>query len=127
MHQAITASLVVYFVTTPVYIYKQSTKYSINIFFTQTQKSQSSNLVLFSAPPSYEECFGGRTAITEDDDSENTSDAKQWAPAYTYYSWDTNPPAQQLPSNPNYEGPSDKPAASSTTYDNKAYEGLFEL
>ena len=52
-----------------------------------------------TAPPSYAECVTGKVDIREDGDSEYTHGDLNFAPAYTYYSWDQGqgqgPPAGQ--------------------------------
>ena len=52
---------------------------------------------MFAAPPSYAQCVGGTVNVREEDDSEYTQGNMNWAPAYTYYSW-------QTPSAPPMEG-----------------------
>lgn len=47
--------------------------------------------LLFSpAPPSYETCLFGRVNIREDDDTDFTRGAMEFAPMYAFYDWERN-------------------------------------
>ncbi len=53
-------------------------------------------LFFSTAPPSYAECVSGRVNVRDEDDNEYTRGDLNWAPTYTYYTWNP-PPGQQLP------------------------------
>lgn len=51
----------------------------------------------FSAPPSYEECFGGRSNIKEETDNDFTKGEMEFAPRYTYYDLSQQPQISSQP------------------------------